>query len=176
MDESRPDDFATVFRSVFGDFDPNADYIRATDTNGHYEQVWNAELRGQVKCPPRVAFMLDKLAASPNNKLRNRNDAIRSCMVIGLHFYHEREKNLNPVLAAELEMEVRELAAQSRLAYLARCQEDDKARCDGIVALLSTPYDQAVEYGVANELIPMLRNEEYIIKCRRMLEDYRRHH
>lgn len=174
MDDARPndgeDDFSTVYDSVFGEFDPNIDYIRATNKNDHYEQLWVADFARQIKTPPRTLFMVEKVVESNRNKLRNKNDFVRDSIVRAFHWRYQQEKN-NPVLSSELELELREMKLQAKLALVERELLDDMARRDGIMRILSTPYSVSVEM-IANEQISALKNQDYIVQCRRKLEDF----
>lgn len=176
MDDARPngdgDDFDAIYESVYGqEFNPKVDYIRSTDTNGHYEQLWVAELGRQVKVPPRTLFIAEKVISSPKNKLRSMNDVVRDGLVREFAWRHQQEKDDNLVLTSELELEIRELELQSKLAFVERTLEDDATRRDGILRILSTPYSIEVEM-MATEQIAALRNQDYVLQCRRKLEDF----
>lgn len=181
MDESRPDnnddgrsdDFVTIYESIYGtEFDPKVDYIRSTDNNGHYEQLWVSEIGKAVKVPPRTLFVAEKVISDERNKLRSMHDFVRDSFVRQMAWRHQQAKNDNNfILASELELELREMALQNKLAYIERALMDDKARRDGIMRILSTPYSVEVEM-LATELIAALHNPDYVRQCRHKLEDF----
>lgn len=158
---------------MFGDFDPRVDHIRATNGHDHYEQVWVTELKGQVKVPPRSLFIIDKIVNEPNNQLRNRNDYIRDAIVRGYHWRHQQAKDINLVLASELEREMRHEKLQTKLEYALRQKNDEDNLRVEILSLLSGPYNLAMEI-LAEEAIASLETADYIIECTRKLEDFRR--
>ena len=174
MSDSHSDDFATTYESVFGDFDPRVDYIGASNGANHHEQLWVADYGHQVKVPPRSLFMCDKIVASPSNKLRNRNDLVRDAIVRQYHWRYTQEKDAgNLVLASEIELELRELGLQNKMAQALRMKADDENRRSNIIDLLSGPYEMSMDM-LAEEQIDALRNDAFRIECMRKLEDFRR--
>lgn len=174
MDESRPNssDFDVIYDTVFGEFDPKVDYIRATDSNGHYERLWVSEFGQNVKVPPRIIFMIEKVIASPNNKLRSRNDVMRDALVREFHWRMQQEKDLDLTLTIELEAYVHELALESALASVERDLANDKEHRDGILRILSDSYSPEVE-AIAVKMIAILKNPDYVRECNYRLDCFR---
>jgi hypothetical protein len=180
MDESRPgsrsndDDFATYFDTVYGtDPDGDLDAIRATDNNGHYEQVWNPETGKQVKIPPRVEAIMGRLIDSPYNKYRSMNDFFRGAMYREFVHQREREKDVNPVLAAELEIEARELRLQAEVGYHRRREIDEKNKIGAVLEICQERYSFEGER-LVERLIAALKYDDNIFRGKQALENFRR--